>query len=237
MKRLIYETRNLSSIVGQPGPKRIVADILKSGLYPKAILFDGPPGVGKTALGHCLFYGLNCEMFDVETMKICGQCDSCRIARYGRDVYRAPLVSLNDKKIASLRNAVRFGPAYKVRLLIIEEVHFWTFKEQDRFLAVIEECGQKNLILLNATLDRNNDSLNKERFLEAFESRCRVAHFSYLSKESIRKLIKRITKSMRVSISEAQIHEIETSAEGSGRRAVDLLFTLISRHQSKRISE
>ncbi|MFZ1082251.1 MAG: DNA polymerase III subunit [Candidatus Kryptoniota bacterium] len=64
-------------VIGQHRVKSLLKEILSSGRIPNALLFEGPEGVGKDAMGIELAKALNCERSKTEP---CNQCVSCKQA-------------------------------------------------------------------------------------------------------------------------------------------------------------
>jgi len=70
------------------GNERIVSALrgaLESGRVPHALLFSGPPGLGKFTLAHLFAQAANCERLDDDG---CGECDTCKRIALLRDPQR-----------------------------------------------------------------------------------------------------------------------------------------------------
>ncbi len=234
--KIYYQPNNLSDIFGQFEAKGVIKKILTGAYLPSALLFDGPPGVGKTALSSVLSLGLNCKNYDSENFKICRICRSCLNTNYFKDVYRASMLSLTERNITGLKSAISFSPLHNIRIISIEEVQNWSFKDQDRFLTILDAQATKSLLILNSTVDRNNENRKKERFLEAFEGRCLPVYFNYLGEKSLRLLLLAVAKRNGIQLQDSQIREIINRSNGSGRIAVQQFsYVLAKERASKKV--
>ena len=69
-----YRPRRVSEFVGNKRTIEILRNIVISGQVPNGILFNGPPGSGKTSLALVLTKALYCQDFSKD---VCGQCKHC----------------------------------------------------------------------------------------------------------------------------------------------------------------
>ena len=160
--------QTLDDFVGQEqllGPGKLLRQLIETDQLTSAI-FWGPPGTGKTTLGHL-------------------------IARRteSRFIFFSAVMG-NLKQVREIMTEARTQRAYHQRktLLFVDEIHRFNKAQQDAFLPAVENG---DLILIGATTENPSFEINS-----ALLSRSRVFVLEALSPNAIRTLIDRALSSV-----------------------------------------
>ncbi|MBI1321868.1 DNA polymerase III subunit delta' [bacterium] len=192
--------------------------LLKAGRLPHALLFVGPPSVGKTLFARTLAQGLLCDTNPPETIAPCGHCPSCKqveaethpdfiVARRPEDKSDLPIKVIREEVCAKLALKPMMG---KYRVAIVEDADELTTQAANAFLKTLEEPGPGSVLILIGS--------NPDAQLETIVSRCQVVRFEPLSVDDIEAILKQrglVTQS-------AEAHQLALQAEGSVSRALAL---------------
>ena len=72
-----YRPNTFKQVVGQKDAVKTLKGSLKNGRILRAILIEGPYGVGKTTIGRLYIKHVCCLNYDSEKQRPCGKCESC----------------------------------------------------------------------------------------------------------------------------------------------------------------
>jgi DNA polymerase III delta' subunit len=154
---------------GQVGATTIVRSFVDGG-SPHAILFVGPPAVGKTTLALDLARGLLCVATDVGD-RPCGGCRGCRMVDSGNhpDLHRLAPEGAGGQigigQVRALATALALLPVEGgARVALVEAAHRLNEDAQNALLKTLEEPPTGATILLCAD--------DEERLLPTVRSRC-----------------------------------------------------------------
>jgi len=190
----LEDVRGQQDLLGEDGP---LSRLIYGG-QAGALIFWGPPGVGKTTVGLLI-----AEHDDAKFIHLSA-------AVSGVKEVREVLKESREKfKLTGNRN-----------LLFIDEIHRFNKAQQDVLLPFLEEGSVK---FIGATTENPSFELNS-----AILSRCQVFVFDKLSKEETIDLMKSALKSERglkgqFEIEEKALKTISSFADGDARRALNLL--------------
>lgn len=191
--------------------------LLASGRMPHAMLFVGPPSVGKTSFARAFAQGLLCERAAPEALNPCGVCPGCKqvaaethpdfiAVRRPEDKQALPV-----ETIRNLCGQLSMKPmSGKYRVAVVEDADNLTEESANAFLKTLEEPGPGSvLILIGSSPDTQ---------LETVVSRCQVVRFQPLTATDIESIL--IDHGLLSHPDEAR--SLAEQAEGSVARALAL---------------
>jgi putative ATPase len=194
--------RTLEELVGQPhlfGPNRLLAHAVASDRVPSMILW-GPPGVGKTTIGHVI-----AEQTAAEYVP-----------------FSAVLGNLQDLRAIVHQAKERLGYQGKRTLVFVDEIHRFNKAQQDAFLPHVEDG---TITLVGATTENPSFAVNA-----ALLSRCKVFRLESLDDGAIVQLLRRaLSDEVRglgahhFEADDDAIGAIANGARGDARRALSTL--------------
>ena len=169
------------AIVGQQSVVEALRRALDGGRLPHALLFAGPPGVGKATCAGILAQALNCA--ELGPGDACGECTSCRKVERGLHpdvLWMAP--EPRTVGISAVRRAVT-ATAYRPyegnrRVVVVDDAHALTIEAQNAFLKTLEEPPASSAIILVTPAPGS--------LLATVRSRCQSLRFSPLPQPLVR---------------------------------------------------
>ena len=159
---------------GQPGAVAATRAMLRSGI-PHAVLFVGPPGVGKTTLALDVAAALLCVALDPETRPD-GTCRACHQVAHGNhpDLHRLeptgagsviPIGGHGERGVRDLLADLALMPVEGgARVAVVAAADRMTEDSQSALLKTLEEPPPGAILLLCAS--------DEERLLPTIRSRC-----------------------------------------------------------------
>lgn len=195
-----YRPKSFKDVIGQDGPVSILTEMGKSGKTPHTILFVGPSGCGKTTLARILRTKLGCGDADFSEI------NSANFR--GIDMVR------------EIQSRVGLSPmSGKCRVWLIDEVHQLTGAAQDAFLKLLEDTPAHVYFLLATT--------NPEKLTKTLRNRCTTISLELLDSVIMMGLITSVLIKERKGIPQEVAEAIVEAAEGSPRKALVFLDTVI----------
>ena len=191
--------------------------LLASKRMPHALLFVGPPSVGKTSFARAFAQGLLCENQPPEVLNPCGTCPGCKqvVAETHPDfiAVRRPedKQALPVETIRQLCGQLSMKPmSGKYRVAVVEDADNLTDESANAFLKTLEEPGPGSILILIGS--------SPDTQLETVVSRCQVVRFAPLGTDDIEAILLE-----RGLISQpAEARRLAEQAEGSVARALAL---------------
>jgi DNA polymerase-3 subunit delta' len=192
--------------------------LMTAGRLPHALLFVGPPSVGKTLFARTLAQGLLCDTNPHAALNPCGTCPSCKqveaethpdfiVARRPEDKSELPIKVIREEVCAKLALKPMMG---KYRVAIVEDADELTTQAANAFLKTLEEPGPGSVLILIGS--------NPDAQLETIVSRCQVVRFAPLGVEDLEAIL----KERGLVTQAAEAHQLAIQAEGSVARALAL---------------
>jgi DNA polymerase-3 subunit delta' len=170
------------------GQDTVIAQLRRSVLEKRighALLFAGPPGVGKGTTAQVLAAALNC--LQPWEGNPCGQCASCRLMISGNHPNLYRLLpgerSIKIEQIRQLQQTLsykRWGSGYKVAIL--EGAEALTLSAANSMLKILEEPPSATCFILVTD--------NVSALLPTIVSRCQKLLFHQLSQSVLQELLR-----------------------------------------------
>jgi DNA polymerase-3 subunit gamma/tau len=191
-----YRPKVLPRIIGNKNTVASLTNMLERGTLPHTILFHGPSGCGKTSLARILKQELKCHDMDFKELN----CSDFR----GIDTIR---------DIARTMNLAPTGGSCRIWLL--DESHQLSKDGQHAALKILEDTPKHVYFFLCTT--------DPQKLLKTIQTRCCEMPVRLLSHAELLKLLGRVIKREKLSISNTVLEDIADSAQGSARTALVLL--------------
>ncbi|MCP4639709.1 MAG: DNA polymerase III subunit delta' [bacterium] len=207
---------SLARIKDQEVAVRLLTNVLQRNRIPNAMLFWGPPGVGKFTTAMEMAKAVNCRE---EAANACDECLQCRKVASGnhpdvrvvvpaaksRMIIKEHIEEVNE--LASLRPYES-----KWRVFIFEDADRMNIRAQNYFLKTLEEPPGQSLFILLTQFPRT--------LFATIRSRCQMVRFRMLTAETVSALLQEhrdVTPEVAQAVAEV--------AEGQMTRAIDLVET------------
>ncbi len=194
----VHRPKNFDQMIGQHKALEVIKKKLKKGTLPHTILFTGPTGVGKTTIARILRRKLKCNEIDYKEMN-CADDRGIAMAR-------------------ELSNNVGVSPLAKdseCRIWVLDEFHQTTTTAQEALLKTLEDTPETAYIFLLTS--------QPNKVIAAIQSRATIIKLEGLHPAEIDQLVLEIARRENVKLKESVRQKIIEVAEGSARRALNLL--------------
>lgn len=197
-----YRPVKMKDVIGQEDFKNMVKTIQKTGVVPKAVLFTGDTGKGKTTLARVLARYIN-KVNDITQ---------------ANDIFEYNIgVNGTADDIRDLVSKLRYmprNPAHK-SIYILDEVHRLTKTSASALLKEIEEPPSHVVFLLCTN--------EPDALLQTIRNRCEKVNLVPYTNEEIMELLKRICTGENVSLDDKYL---EIIIEGCGGQLREAIVTL-----------
>lgn len=204
----------LGGIRGQDRAIGLLRRALASGKLPHALLFAGPPGVGKGATARALAMALNCERGAEDDGGGCGACGPCERIAVGihPDFLEIGPGDTGQIPIATIRELIaRLGLSpheARARVVVIDEADRLNPQAANAFLKTLEEPPARTHLVLVTTAP--------DRLLVTIRSRCQRVRFVPLGADAIAAIL------VDQGVPAERARTAAGIAAGSARRALEL---------------
>ena len=197
--------RVMSELVGQErvyGPHKVLADAIAGDRLPSLILW-GPPGVGKTTLGHIIAEQTKAEFVP----------------------FSAVLGNLQQLRAIVERAKETLAYEGKRTIVFVDEIHRFNKAQQDAFLPHVEDG---TITLVGATTENPSFSV-----IAPLLSRCKVIRFEALTEADLVHVLERALGDSEhglagygLNAEHEAVEAIARAAGGDARRALSTLETV-----------
>jgi DNA polymerase-3 subunit gamma/tau len=220
-----YRPNTFKQVVGQKDAVKTLKGSLKNGRILRAILIEGPYGVGKTTIGRLYIKHVCCLNYDSEKQRPCGKCESClSFEKTGTNISVTESNIGTDTGVDNIRslisNAYQSPIGSRYRAFLLDEVQMLSKAAQNALLKTLEEPPKRTIFLLCTT--------DKQSLLNTLLSRLTKISLTELSEDDIAEHLSYICEKEKVDISEKIIHKISKSVDGHARDAVQILESVLS---------
>lgn len=182
---LAARPKSLDGLVGQQKTVDAIRAHILTGRYPKAWLFTGPKGTGKTTTARILALAYQCQH-----QKLFGSpCLECRKKRANFPITEIPAADVTG--IDLLRTKLE-GAAYgvlgegKYRIYVLDEAHRFSGSAQDLLLKYLEDSPDTTVFILCSSAPH--------KIVDTLRSRCVTYELKELQQDDILLLVRRLLK-------------------------------------------
>lgn len=200
-----YRPKKFSEIVGQTEAVKILTDLGIKGEIPHALLISGPSGCGKTTIARILRKKLKCSDIDYVEMN-----------------------AANVRGIDAIRDiSQRVGSAPiggKTRVWVVDESHGLTSQAQDSFLKILEDTPKHVYFILLTT--------DPQKLKKTIRTRCTEIKCNLLTNSEIHTLVSNVAEKEGIPLDPSVIEKITEVAEGSARKALVLLNSIMGEDEA-----
>jgi len=192
-----YRPSSLDEIIGQDVAVSTLESAFGKVDIPHFILFTGPSGCGKTTLARIVRRKLRCSRHDF--------------------IEDAPR-KIED--VRAIRRRMHQAPMKgKCRVWLIDECHKLTSDAQDEFLKMLEDTPSHVYFLFTTT--------DSEKLKKTIRNRATEIVVKSLDAGCLSKLLKSVCKEEHVKIDEEVVEKIVDNSDGSARKALVFLDSVI----------
>ena len=199
---LKYRPKTFKDVYGNDTAIQSVESILARDLnsVPKAWLFTGVSGCGKTTMVRIISKMLKCSDTDYHE-------------------YNAANTNGVDT-IREISSTAKLNPMNgPVKIILLDESHMLTGPAQQACLKMLEDAPKKTFFFLATT--------NPEKMIAAVKTRCTTVNLKALSSQTAFKLVKSIAEKEEVDLPDTIIKSISKACGGSAREALKILDQVI----------
>jgi len=213
---LKFRPREFSEVIGQEAITEGLENAINTGQIPKAMLFCGPRGVGKTTCARILARKINENELEEGVEH-----------DFAFNIFELDAASNNTvDDIRNLIDQVRIPPQvgpYKV--YIIDEVHMLSSSAFNAFLKTLEEPPRHAVFILATT--------EKHKIIPTILSRCQIFDFKKIRVSDTVAHLKKIANQRGVTAEEEALYLIARKADGAMRDALSIFDRVASYAQQE----
>lgn len=217
-----YRPSTFEDLVGQEPMVQTLENAFDTGRIAQAWMLTGVRGVGKTTTARILARGLNYEVpgvADKPTVKLESEGTHCRAIMEGRHVDVIEMDAASHTGIGDIReiiDASRYRPATaRYKVYIIDEVHMLSNAAFNGLLKTLEEPPEHVKFIFATTEIR--------KVPITVLSRCQRFDLRRIEQSKLIGLLRRISQTEGIEISDEALLLIARAGEGSARDSLSLL--------------
>ena len=222
--RLKYRPKRFSEVIGNKLTIRVLKNIVITGRIPSAVLFHGPPGIGKSTLSYVFPKALNCLNFEED---VCDECENClAMDKYfpkgawwlvnTHDCTRMNLMHLDDliRRYFNVFPQTRIGK----NIHVFDEFQRAQPQFREKFLTEMET--NRDLLLIFSLIDIS-------RVEDAFQQRVTILKTTRPEPEEMVSWLNRICFLEKITVKDSEaLRHLAISANFLPRECLRLLQTI-----------
>ena len=197
----VHRPKSFNQVVGQDAAIKTLSKLGQSGKMPHALLFTGASGVGKTTIARILKDKLNCSDADYVEKNASEQRGIDTIREIKSKMVLSPLMG-------------------KVKVYVIDECQSLTSEAQEAFLKILEDTPKHVYFMLCTT--------DPQKLKKTIITRCTEIKLTALSPVDVRKLVGNVAEAESLKLSTDVVDAIVDACDGSARKALVLLNSVMS---------
>lgn len=216
-----YRPKNISELDSVAARETLIKFLNEPEEAPRAYLFVGPKGSGKTSAARILAKVVNCQ--SPVAGDACGKCQSClEVEKHGAmDIIEIDAASnrgIDD--VRSLKDRAYLAPtSLKYKVFVIDEVQMMTKEAFNALLKLIEEPPKHTFFVLCTT--------DPEKIPETVASRLVKVEFRRGTKEELVAAAQRVIKGEKIKMESGALELLVEVADGSFRNLHRALNELV----------
>ena len=219
---LKYRPQKFSDLVGQDTVSKALGNAIELGREPRAIIFTGVRGIGKTTTARLYAKALNCELGPQRDP--CNECQSCHAITGGvhEDVIEIDGASNTGvADVRALQDTIEYVPQRsKYKVYIIDEVHMLSQAAFNALLKTLEE-PPAHVVFVFATTEMH-------KVPQTIISRCQTFYLQKFSLQNIRARLADILQQESIDFEEKALTIVAREGHGSMRDALTTLDQAIA---------
>lgn len=195
---LSMRPRTFSDMVGAKRLLRQIRKIVESGKVPKAWIFSGETGSGKTTLARIMAASLQCR----HQKEFGDPCRRCYKHRSEFDILEIDGAKLTGKEaVEDATSGYLYAPkpGSRRRVYILDEAHMMSASAQNLLLKPFEDCPHTTNWIICTT--------RPDKILSTLQSRCTILPVPSLELEGVKELVKRGLKLCHSDRSSSELAE------------------------------
>lgn len=197
----VYRPSTFGKVIGQDAAVKTLTKLGQSGKVPHALLLTGPSGCGKTTIARILKDKLNCSDADYVEKNASEQRGIDTIREIKSKMVLSPLMG-------------------KVKVYVIDECQSLTSEAQEAFLKILEDTPKHVYFMLCTT--------DPQKLKKTIITRCTEIKLTALSPVDVRKLVGNVAEAESLKLSTDVVDAIVDACDGSARKALVLLNSVMS---------
>lgn len=194
-----FRPARLKDLIGQEDAVRVLSTFIKKKKVPRALLFTGPSGTGKTTAARIIAVAVGCEDSDINEYNSADM--------RGIDTVR------------EIRTRMERSSWGANKCYILDEMHQVLGASQDAMLKMLEDTPDHVHFILATT--------DPQKLKKALRTRCTEVKFNLIGDAYIADLIHDVTKKEKKNLDKSVIRSIVNCSAGSARQALVLLNQII----------
>jgi len=203
-----HRPKALARIIGNESTVASLQNMLERNTLPHTIMFSGPSGCGKTTIARILKEELNCHDMDFKEIN----CSDSRGIDTIRDI--ANVMNLSPNNVNGCR------------IWLMDECHMLTKEAQNAALKILEDTPEHVYFFLCTT--------DPQKLIKTIQTRCCDMPVCLLTYDELDKLITRVCKREKITLSEDIKDDLISGAQGSARMALVFLDKMASLDEDQR---
>ncbi len=212
-----WRPKTFDEVVGQFHVTDILKNQVCSSRVPHALMFCGARGTGKTSCAKIFAKAINC--LNNKSGNPCLECEICKKIEESALLDVSEIDAASNNGVENIRSIIEgtnlASSEAKYKVYIIDEFHMLSAGAFNAFLRTLEE-PHENVVFILATTEYH-------KIPRTIVSRCQRFDFYKVDLDSIKKRVKFVCESEKISIDDDAVDIISKNSEGSVRDALSIL--------------